>query len=193
MPTPIRCLDDHLRHFVQRCRKFLSKPHCQYFVIVLLGLMLCEGRRTLLGVVRQIADGTSLAGLSRFLLEAPWEATALAEEWQRHFRETMQPHVAADLQRQRMAHPKRRERPRQPVGSSVSDRGRLDDAQTLREANGGIGAASFDDPGQAASRSQHGREFVCAALASLSFGSAAVSVAGGVRSGRSAVWKPDPS
>jgi len=33
------------------------------------------------GLVHQIADGPSLAGLSRFLSEAPWEATAVAEHW----------------------------------------------------------------------------------------------------------------
>jgi hypothetical protein len=90
MPVPIICLDEHLRHFAQRFRKLLSKPQYQYFVTVLLGLMLCEGARTLRGLVRQIADGPSLAGLSRFLSEAPWEATVVAEQWLRHFREMMQ-------------------------------------------------------------------------------------------------------
>jgi hypothetical protein len=79
MPLPIICLDEQVRQFAERFQKLFSKPQYQYFVIVLLGLMQCEGRRTLSGLVRQIAAGPSLAGLSRFLSEAPWEAGAVAE------------------------------------------------------------------------------------------------------------------
>src|SRR5258708_3049755 len=115
MPVPIICLDEHLRHFSERYRRLLSKPQYQYFVTVLLGLMLCEGARTLRGLLHQIADGPSLAGLSRFLSEAPWEATAVAEQWLRPFRETMQPVVVAEQQRQRQGQVKRRGRPKPPV------------------------------------------------------------------------------
>ena len=62
MPVPIICLDESLRQFAERFRQELSKPPYQYFVIVLLGLMLCEARRTLQGLLRQIANGPSLAG-----------------------------------------------------------------------------------------------------------------------------------
>ena len=123
MPVPIICLDESLRQFAERFRQELSKPPYQYFVIVLLGLMLCEGRRTLQGLLRQIADGPSLAGLSRFLAQAPWQAAAVVEVWLAHFREQMQPEVAAEVQRQRREHPKRQGRPKLPVGSSVFDRG----------------------------------------------------------------------
>jgi len=115
MPIPIICLDEQLRQFAERFRQELSKPQYQYLVIVLLGLMLCEGRRTLRGLLRQVADGASLAGLSRFLGQAPWQAAALVECWLKHFRETMQPLVEAELQRQRQAHPKGRGRPKLPV------------------------------------------------------------------------------
>jgi len=115
MPVPIICLDEHVRHFAERFRKLFSKPQYQYLVIVLLGLMLCEGRRTLSGLLCQIADRPSLAGLSRFLSEAPWEAATVVTLWLRHFREMMQPKVAAELQRQRQEQPKRRGRPKQPV------------------------------------------------------------------------------
>jgi hypothetical protein len=113
MPVPIICLDEHVRQFAERFRHELSKPQYQYLVIVLLGLMLCEGTRTLRGLLRQIADGPSLAGLSRFLSQAPWEAAALADLWLGHFREEMQPKVAAE--RQRQEHPKHRGRPKLPV------------------------------------------------------------------------------
>lgn len=78
MPMPIICLDEALQHFAQQFRGLLCKPQYQYFVTVLLGLMLCEGARTLRGLLRQIAAGPSLAGLSRFLSEAPWEAAAVS-------------------------------------------------------------------------------------------------------------------
>ena len=104
-----------LQHFAGRFRELFSKPQYQYFVTVLLGLMLCEGARTLRGLLRQIADGPSLTGLSRFLSEAPWQATAVAEQWLRHFRETMQPVVAAEQQKQRQGRAKRRGRPKAPV------------------------------------------------------------------------------
>ena len=115
MPIPIICLDEALQHFAQRFRELLSKPQYQYFVTVLLGLMLCEGTRTLSGLVRQIAAGPNLAGLSRNLAEAPWEAAAVAEQWLKHFRETMQPQVVAERQRQRQEQPKRRGRPQAPI------------------------------------------------------------------------------
>ena len=56
MPIPIICLDDELRHFVERFRKQFSKPQYQYFVTVLLGLMLCEGGRTLSGLLAEVAE-----------------------------------------------------------------------------------------------------------------------------------------
>ena len=115
MPVPIICLDEQVRQFAERFRQGLSKPQYQYFVTVLLGLMQSEGRRTLSGLFHQIGAGPSLAGLSRFLSEAPWEAQAVAERPLRHFRETMQPQVAAELQRQRQEQPKHRGRPKQPV------------------------------------------------------------------------------
>ena len=115
MPVSIICLDEDVRYFAERFREVFSKPQYQYFVTVLLGLMLCEGTRTLSGLLRQIADSPSLAGLSRFLSEAPWEEAAVVESWLRHFREEMQSQVAAELQRERQMQPKRRGRPKAPV------------------------------------------------------------------------------
>jgi hypothetical protein len=115
MPVPIICLDEHLRHFAERFRDELSKPQYQYFVIVLLGLMLCEGARTLSGLLRQSADSASLAGLSRFFSQAPWQAAAVVEGWLEHFRQEMEPQVRAELQRQRQAQPNHRGRPKLPV------------------------------------------------------------------------------
>jgi hypothetical protein len=112
MPVPIICLDEELCHFVERYRQRFSKPQYQYFVIVLLGLMLCEGRRTLLGLLRQVAEASSLAGLSRFLSQAPWDEGEVARQWLEDFRTTMEPAVQAEQARLRQQQPKRRGRPR---------------------------------------------------------------------------------
>ena len=153
MPVPIICLDEDVRHFAERFRKMFSKPQYQYFVTVLLGLMLCEGVRTLSGLLQQIAESPSLAGLSRFLSEAPWEEAAVAESWLRHFRQEMEPKVAAQLERERQMQPKRRGRPKAPVvtGYLIGDDEGV--AQAQRQEDGGTGNASFDDGGQTRTRS----------------------------------------
>src|SRR6266700_1797970 len=114
MPVPIICLDDQVRHFAQRFRQGLSKPQYQYLVTVLLGLMECEGRRTLSGVLREVGQSPSLSGLSRFLAVAPWSCEAVGASWQRHFRAEMQPLVAVEREQQRQHQLKRRGRPKQP-------------------------------------------------------------------------------
>jgi hypothetical protein len=115
MPVPIICLDEQVQQFAERFAQEFSKPQYQYFVTMLLGLMLCEGARTLRGLVRQIAAGPSLAGLSRFLSQAPWQARDVVEGWLKHFRQEMQPVGEAELQRQRQAQPNHRGRPKPPV------------------------------------------------------------------------------
>jgi SRSO17 transposase len=115
MPVPIICLDDELCHFVERYRHVFSKPQSRYFVIVLVGLMLCEGRRTLVELLRQVAEATSLSGLSRFLSEAPWDESEVAKQWLEDFRKTMDPAVKVEQARLRQRQPKRRGRPRVPL------------------------------------------------------------------------------
>ncbi len=114
MPVPIICLDDELCHFLEGYRPLMSKPQYQYFVIVLVGLMLCEGRRTLVGLLEQVAESTSVSGLSRFLAEAPWESQAVGQQWLKDFRTRMRPVVEAAQARQRTMQPKRRGRPKRP-------------------------------------------------------------------------------
>ena len=115
MPQPIICLDEEVCHFAERFRSLYSKPQYQYFVTVLLGLMECEGRRTLSGLLREVGQAPSLSGLSRFLSEAPWSQEAIVARWQKHFRTEMQPLVDAERDRQRKLEPKRRGRPKQPL------------------------------------------------------------------------------
>lgn len=115
MPLPIVCLDGCLRQFVAAFRGCLSKPQARYFEIVLLGLLLCEGRHTLSGLRRQVAERVSVAGLSRFLSRAPWSAAAVSATWIRRFHQQVAPAVQAEQQRQRQTRPRRRGRPKTPV------------------------------------------------------------------------------
>jgi hypothetical protein len=115
MPVPIVCLDEELCHFVQRYQEQFSKPQYQHLLTVLLGLMLCEGRRTLSNLLHQVGEASSLAAMSRFLSEAPWREEAVAGQWLKDFCEQLQPQVAAEQERQRRLHPKRRGRRKQPL------------------------------------------------------------------------------
>src|SRR5713226_2198407 len=115
MPQPIICLDEEVCHFAERFRSLYSKPQYQYFVTVLLGLMECEGRRTLSGLLREVGQSPSLSGLSRFLSEAPWSEKEVVAGWLKRFRDEMQPAVEAERERQRQQRPKRRGRPKQPL------------------------------------------------------------------------------
>jgi DDE superfamily endonuclease len=115
MPVPIICLDESLRYFAQEYRRYLSKPQYQYFVTVLAGLLLCEGRRVLSALLRQVSQAPSLEGLSRFLSQAPWQAEQLARAWFKSFEQQMQPLVQAEQQRQQASRPKRRARPKGPL------------------------------------------------------------------------------
>jgi DDE superfamily endonuclease len=115
MPIPIIGLDTCVRQFAESLRECFSKPQFKYFVTVLMGLLLCQEPHTLSGLLRQIMEGPSLSGLSRFFSEAPWEVEVVVATWFKRFREQMQPRVAAEQERQRELRPKRRGRPKIPV------------------------------------------------------------------------------
>lgn len=115
MPVPTICLDESLRQFVASVGKRLSRPQKKYLVIVLLGLMLCQGQRTLSGIAAQVADPVSVSGVSRFLSTAPWSASELAQQWQQRFAQQLAPLVAEAHARQRAQRAKRRGRPKRTL------------------------------------------------------------------------------
>jgi hypothetical protein len=61
--------------------------------------------------------------MSRFLAEAPWDASAVATCWCRRVREQVAPQVAALHAEQRAARPRRRGRPKatRVTGSRIGD------------------------------------------------------------------------
>ena len=111
MPTPIICADPRLRQFADCFRSCFSKPQFQYFVTVLLALLLCLEAATCSGLQRAVCFGRSLAGLSRFLARAPWSPTAVAAAWTTRFRSQLAPAVATELARRKAARPPHPGRP----------------------------------------------------------------------------------
>ena len=89
MPKPIVCLSDQLRQFLAAFRTCFTKRQWKYCVIVLLGLIECEERRTMTGLLRTIGERISLSGLSRFLNKWPWSPDRLADAWRQRFRQRM--------------------------------------------------------------------------------------------------------
>jgi hypothetical protein len=115
MPKPIVCLSEQLRQFAELFRSCFSKRQWKYFVIVLLGLIECEERKTMSGLLRVIGEQVSLSGLSRFLNKWKWSPAKVAQSWKRHFRQRMAPLVGCEHSRLRAEQPKRIGRPRQTV------------------------------------------------------------------------------
>ena len=115
MPKPIVCLSLALSQFAEMFRPCFSQRQWKYFVIVLLGLIECDGRRTLRGLLAVVGEKVSLCGLSRFFSRWSWSAAELAQTWLSHFREQMKPQVQAEHQRQRVQREKRRGRPQATV------------------------------------------------------------------------------
>ena len=67
-------------------------------MIVLLGLVECEERKTLTGLRRVIGESVSLSGVSRFLNQWRWSTTALAYLWGSYFCERMVEPVQAEVE-----------------------------------------------------------------------------------------------
>ena len=115
MRLPIVCLDQRLRQYLSLFSGCFSLPQNKYFVTILLGLMLCQGGRTLSGLLKVVNSGISLSGASRFMSEAPWESEDLAERWQRQFRQEMTAEVLEKESRSRNQRKKKRGRPKKTV------------------------------------------------------------------------------
>ena len=115
MPKPIVCLSEQLRQFAEIFRSCFSKRQWRYFVIVLLGLIECEERKTMSGMLRVIGEQVSLSGLSRFLNKWKWSPAEVAQSWQLHFRQHSEGLVQAEHSRLKAEQPKRIGRSKQTV------------------------------------------------------------------------------
>jgi hypothetical protein len=115
MRVPIVCIDERLGQYAQTFADCFSRPQYKHFVIVLMGLMLCRGRRTLTGLLSCVAVKASVASLSRFLSEVPWKATEVALRWRERFEQQLAPKVAQLHADHRAARPKRPGRPKASI------------------------------------------------------------------------------
>src|SRR4051794_8327823 len=111
MPTPIICADPRLRQFADSFRGCFSAPQFQYFVTVLLALLLCLEPATCSALQRAVCFGRSLAGLSRFLARAPWSPAAVAAAWTARFRDHRAAAVAGELAHRKATRLRRPGRP----------------------------------------------------------------------------------
>jgi hypothetical protein len=115
MPKPIVCLSEQLSQYLEAFRSCFSKRQWKYFVTVLLGLIECEERKTLTGILRVVGEWISLSGLSRFMNKWPWSASEVAKTWQERFRQRLEPLVQSEHERQKVERPKRIGRPKATV------------------------------------------------------------------------------
>jgi len=115
MPKPIVCLSEALRQYLESFRSCFSKRQWKYFVIVLLGLVECEERKTLSGLRRWVAEHISLSGLSRFMSKWPWSTESVAQTWLAGFRQKQKELVQSEHARQKAALPKSVGRPKATV------------------------------------------------------------------------------
>jgi len=115
MPKPIVCISAALCQFCEAFRSCFSKRQWKYFVIVLLGLIECEQRRTLSGLLANIGEQVGLCGLSRFFNRWDWRMEEVARIWLGRFHLQLQSEVEAEHQHQEAEREKRRGRPKKTV------------------------------------------------------------------------------
>ena len=77
MPKPIVCLSEQLRQYLEVFRPCFSRRQWKYFVTVLLGLIECEERKTMTGLLRVVGERISLSGLCASKLAPFLEQVAL--------------------------------------------------------------------------------------------------------------------
>jgi hypothetical protein len=108
MAQPIMLQAASLRKYQQAFSPVFTLPQWKYFVIVLLGLLLCDGAHTLSGLLRQLAVAATVSGLSRFMARSTWSVEALLSTCQVRFYAEVAPLV-------RQAHAQlRAQQPRRP-------------------------------------------------------------------------------
>ena len=115
MPKPIVCLSEQLRQYLEIFRPCFSKRQWKYFVTVLLGLIECEERKTMTGILRVVGERISLSGLSRFLSKWPWSVAEVTQIWMLRFRQRLETQAQAEHDRLKAERPKRIGRPKRTV------------------------------------------------------------------------------
>jgi hypothetical protein len=115
MPKPIVCLSEQLCQFLEAFRPSFSKRQWKYFVTILLGLVECEERKTMTGLLRVVGERISLSGLSRFMSKWDWSPREVAQIWLLRFRECLQELAQIEHDRLKAERPKSVGRPKATV------------------------------------------------------------------------------
>lgn len=100
-----------LRNYLEAFRRKFSAPQWKYFVTVLMGLLHCDGSKTLSGMLRQVAVWVTISGLSRFLISPAWSITDVEQVRYQQFANQVQPLVTHCHQKQKVKCVRRRGRP----------------------------------------------------------------------------------
>lgn len=103
--------DASLRNYLEAFRRQFSEPQWKYFVTVLMGLLHCQGNKTLSGMLRQVAVGVTMSGLSRFMNSSAWSTAAVEQVRYQQFTAQVQPIVSQVHQQQKAQCVRRRGRP----------------------------------------------------------------------------------
>jgi len=92
-----------------------SASQWKYFETVLMGLLHCDGSKTLSGILRLVAVMVTMSGLSRFLISPAWSVATLEEVRYRQFQAQVQPRIVQAHREQRSRRARRRGRPQPTV------------------------------------------------------------------------------
>jgi len=107
--------DATLRNYLEAFHGQFSAPQWKYFVTVLMGLLHCNGSKTLSGILREVAVWVTMSGLSRFLISPAWSVAALEQVRYQQFVRQVSPIVAQVHQQQKAQRERRRGRPKPTV------------------------------------------------------------------------------
>jgi hypothetical protein len=107
--------DATLRNYQEAFRSKFSAPQWKYFETILMGLLHCDGSKTLSGILRQVAVVVTMSGLSRFLISPAWSVAALEQVRYRQFQAQVQPLIVQAHREQKSRRARRRGRPQPTV------------------------------------------------------------------------------
>jgi Transposase DDE domain len=107
--------DATLRNYLEAFRSIFSAPQWKYFETILMGLLHCDGSKTLSGILRQVAVVVTMSGLSRFLISPAWSVAALEKVRYQQFQVQVQPRIVQAHREQKSRRARRRGRPQPTV------------------------------------------------------------------------------
>jgi len=103
--------DATLRNYLEAFHGQFSAPQWKYFVTVMMGLLHCNGSKTLSGILREVAVWVTISGLSRFLISPAWSVAALEQVRYQQFVRQVNPIVIQVHRQQKAKRERRRGRP----------------------------------------------------------------------------------